>query len=357
MEVLSRPELTRQDSRGGGSASGGGSSGFDSRFTCNICFDAVVEPVVTQCGHLYCWPCLFRWLEPGMQPEERVALGILRRPMTVDTSRRACPVCKSPCSVPTLVPIYVRSNEPTPVKKRSATSSISINDSSNGDQSLLDNGNVQNGTSTVIASSSVAAAAAATSTTVTETGAIETDGGAASVPVETVSEVDEDVAEEPVSITGLRQRIRSQQQQQQNHHPHHTTTREGQVPSRPAALSPRPAPASPTTPGTPQYRNGSWITPLTPNGHRASLSQGILLSFQQASSSSVPPLHYRRGGGGAGGVGVAVNGSAGFGGGGGGVAGGAYYASELENHSHTAEYLSRLLILLASFVFFCLLIL
>ena len=96
------------------------------------------------------------------------------------------------------------------------------------------------------------------------------------------------------------------------------------------------------------------MTPLTPNGHRASLSQGIMLSFQQANSSSVPPLHYRQGGG-AGGVGVAVNGSTAVGGG--GVNGGVYHANELDHHSDTTEYLSRLLILLASFVFFCLLIL
>src|SRR5271168_5029916 len=28
------------------------------QFDCNICFDVARDPVVTQCGHLYCWPCL-----------------------------------------------------------------------------------------------------------------------------------------------------------------------------------------------------------------------------------------------------------------------------------------------------------
>src|SRR5579859_6133928 len=32
------------------------------QFECNICFDAAREPVVTQCGHLYCWPCLHQVL-------------------------------------------------------------------------------------------------------------------------------------------------------------------------------------------------------------------------------------------------------------------------------------------------------
>ncbi len=27
---------------------------------CNICLELARDPVVTLCGHLYCWPCLFR---------------------------------------------------------------------------------------------------------------------------------------------------------------------------------------------------------------------------------------------------------------------------------------------------------
>lgn len=44
----------------------------DGRFVCNICLDPVVDPVSTLCGHLYCWPCLYRWL---------------------DTQHTTCPVC------------------------------------------------------------------------------------------------------------------------------------------------------------------------------------------------------------------------------------------------------------------------
>jgi len=103
-----------------------------SHFDCNICLDTVDEPVVTRCGHLYCWPCLYQWLEPGVTPRERRHLSyeafthsnagvtahdeadrIHSSPtvnMLIDLSRRCCPVCKSECTVQTVTPIYVEGN-------------------------------------------------------------------------------------------------------------------------------------------------------------------------------------------------------------------------------------------------------
>ena len=57
------------------------------RFECNICLDTVQDPVVTQCGHLYCWPCLYRWLNTG---------------------RYQCPVCKAGVTRENVIPLYVR---------------------------------------------------------------------------------------------------------------------------------------------------------------------------------------------------------------------------------------------------------
>jgi len=34
-----------------------------SHFECKICMDVAKSPVVTQCGHLYCWECILRWSE------------------------------------------------------------------------------------------------------------------------------------------------------------------------------------------------------------------------------------------------------------------------------------------------------
>ncbi len=37
------------------------------RFPCSICLKAVSDkPVVTRCIHLYCWLCLYTWLEPSI---------------------------------------------------------------------------------------------------------------------------------------------------------------------------------------------------------------------------------------------------------------------------------------------------
>lgn len=96
---------------------------MDARFSCNICLDAVSEPVVTQCGHLYCWPCLYKWLEPGMYTCERARLTGMATSSRIppDSSRRVCPVCKAPCSVSAIVPIYVRTDTSASSPTRTAT--------------------------------------------------------------------------------------------------------------------------------------------------------------------------------------------------------------------------------------------
>ncbi|KAL6963902.1 RING-type E3 ubiquitin transferase, partial [Sarracenia purpurea var. burkii] len=58
-------------------------------FECNICFELAEDPIVTLCGHLYCWPCLYKWLHLHSHSHE-------------------CPVCKALIQEEKLVPIYGR---------------------------------------------------------------------------------------------------------------------------------------------------------------------------------------------------------------------------------------------------------
>ncbi|CAN6823172.1 unnamed protein product [Brassica oleracea] len=66
-------------------------------FDCYVCLDLSKEPVVTNCGHLFCWSCLYRWLQVSEAKE--------------------CPVCKGEVSVKTLTPIYGRGEKNKRVSK------------------------------------------------------------------------------------------------------------------------------------------------------------------------------------------------------------------------------------------------
>lgn len=64
-------------------------------FDCNICLESAHEPVVTLCGHLYCWPCIYKWLHV-----QSASLASDEHPQ--------CPVCKSEISHTAMVPLYGR---------------------------------------------------------------------------------------------------------------------------------------------------------------------------------------------------------------------------------------------------------
>ncbi|KAG0608926.1 hypothetical protein M758_8G143800 [Ceratodon purpureus] len=53
---------------------------------CQICLAPPTKPVATSCGHLFCWPCLFRWIQDEPKP---------------------CPVCRTMVTIDiNITPIY-----------------------------------------------------------------------------------------------------------------------------------------------------------------------------------------------------------------------------------------------------------
>lgn len=61
----------------------------EDKWKCPICLDALQQPVVTRCGHVFCWPCIHEWL---------------RRSNT-------CPVCHGEIEESHLIPIYGQGDE------------------------------------------------------------------------------------------------------------------------------------------------------------------------------------------------------------------------------------------------------
>ncbi|BAT89528.1 hypothetical protein VIGAN_06050100 [Vigna angularis var. angularis] len=82
-------------------------------FDCNICLEAAYDPVVTLCGHLYCWPCIYKWLHvqnSSVEPDQ---------PQT-------CPVCKSKISHTLVVPLYGRGTSNSESKAKKLQMSLGI---------------------------------------------------------------------------------------------------------------------------------------------------------------------------------------------------------------------------------------
>ena len=67
------------------------SSSSSTQYECNICLDTAKDAVISMCGHLFCWPCLYQWLET--------------RP-----NNQTCPVCKSAINKDKVIPLYGRNS-------------------------------------------------------------------------------------------------------------------------------------------------------------------------------------------------------------------------------------------------------
>ncbi|XP_078437166.1 RING/U-box superfamily protein [Wolffia australiana] len=69
-------------------------------FECNICFELAQDPIITLCGHLFCWPCLYKWLHVHARAPE-------------------CPVCKAMVQEDKLVPLYGRGKSSSDPRSKS----------------------------------------------------------------------------------------------------------------------------------------------------------------------------------------------------------------------------------------------
>lgn len=81
-------------------SSSNGNNNDAGNFECNICFDLAQDPIVTLCGHLFCWPCLYKWLH-------------------IHSHSKECPVCKAMVEEEKLVPLYGRGKNSTDPRSRS----------------------------------------------------------------------------------------------------------------------------------------------------------------------------------------------------------------------------------------------
>ena len=59
-----------------------------SHFDCKICMCTSNEPIVTHCGHLFCWACLYQW-------------SVSRK-----SEKIPCPVCNNSVSINDIIPLY-----------------------------------------------------------------------------------------------------------------------------------------------------------------------------------------------------------------------------------------------------------
>ncbi|MBA0777050.1 hypothetical protein Gotri_005117, partial [Gossypium trilobum] len=82
------------------SCSSNNGNGDAGNFECNICFELAQDPIVTLCGHLFCWPCLYKWLH-------------------IHSRSRECPICKALIEEEQLVPLYGRGKSSTDPRSKS----------------------------------------------------------------------------------------------------------------------------------------------------------------------------------------------------------------------------------------------
>mmetsp|Transcript_43375 Transcript_43375/g.80784 ORF Transcript_43375/g.80784 Transcript_43375/m.80784 type:complete len:175 (-) Transcript_43375:15-539(-) len=83
-------------------------------FECNICLEQAMEPVVTRCGHLFCWACLHQWLSATTASQASRAPPLMPGMGNTPNSGSACPICKASVTIQNVIPVYTRGNQTDP---------------------------------------------------------------------------------------------------------------------------------------------------------------------------------------------------------------------------------------------------
>ncbi|CAA3019748.1 E3 ubiquitin- ligase RMA3-like [Olea europaea subsp. europaea] len=95
MHFSSEGDVSQKQKFNSVSPTGTASENVNGCFDCNICLDSARDPVVTLCGHLYCWPCIYKWLQVQSSSLE-------------SDGKPKCPICKAYITTSSLVPLYGR---------------------------------------------------------------------------------------------------------------------------------------------------------------------------------------------------------------------------------------------------------
>eukprot|EP00440_Ansanella_granifera_P060679 gb/GFBE01065766.1/.p1 GENE.gb/GFBE01065766.1/~~gb/GFBE01065766.1/.p1 ORF type:complete len:180 (+),score=14.57 gb/GFBE01065766.1/:1-540(+) len=88
-------------------------------YECNICLEQACEPVVTRCGHLFCWACLHQWLSaPGSAQGGSRLSQMSSISGSIGSSRprngSSCPICKASVTIQNVIPVYTRGSQTDP---------------------------------------------------------------------------------------------------------------------------------------------------------------------------------------------------------------------------------------------------
>ncbi len=60
-------------------------------FECHICMSTPIHPVVTTCGHIYCFNCLRSWVSQNTTP--------------------ICPLCRNGLDMSRIIPLYTQNSD------------------------------------------------------------------------------------------------------------------------------------------------------------------------------------------------------------------------------------------------------